>query len=403
MRIAFVTYEFPPDTGKGGIGTYTMQVAAMLAAESKWDVHVFAGSQLREGPVFVNGIYVHWIKCSGPHDFRYLVLPIFESLHIEKAFQLIESPEIHGNAVEIKKKYPSLPLLVRLHAPNSLVEGLKKKYYPFTSKLRYSLGALKRGKLDAGYWRAYRKEKDQDYCDIRFANHITAPSGAMKEWAVKNWQLAEADIEVLPNVFIPAVSLLNTVQETAKNETVLFFGRLNVLKGLVNATKAMKVILQRNPAWDFLLVGDDGPGVTAGSSMRRWIENELEGFLGRVRFEPGKPYDEIPAVLGRAGIVLLPSLFESFSYSCAEAMAAGKAVVGSSSTGMAELICHKSTGMLADPLDHSAIAEAVQELITDVELRKRIGENAQKNIVENFSKDKLLHSYHAVYAKVANL
>ena len=38
MRIAFITYEYPPDTGKGGIGTYTAQVATMLAKNKSFSI-----------------------------------------------------------------------------------------------------------------------------------------------------------------------------------------------------------------------------------------------------------------------------------------------------------------------------------------------------------------------------
>ena len=43
MRIAFISWEFPPATGKGGIGTYVTQIAKAMACMHH-DVHVFAGN-----------------------------------------------------------------------------------------------------------------------------------------------------------------------------------------------------------------------------------------------------------------------------------------------------------------------------------------------------------------------
>ena len=55
MRIAFITYEFPQGTGKGGIGTYTSQAANALAAMG-WDVHVFAASHKHSGSSMAEGL-----------------------------------------------------------------------------------------------------------------------------------------------------------------------------------------------------------------------------------------------------------------------------------------------------------------------------------------------------------
>ena len=141
LRIAFITYEYPPETVTGGIGTYTKQVASLLTANNV-DVHVFAGSHIQSKKVVENGITVHRILCNGPHDFQKNVLTDFEGEHRRNPFELIESAEIHGNALAIKKRFPLLPLVVRLHASNWLVESFKKKYIPLQNKLRFFLGAL---------------------------------------------------------------------------------------------------------------------------------------------------------------------------------------------------------------------------------------------------------------------
>ena len=63
MKIGFISYEFPPDTGKGGIGTYVSQIAAAMAA-CGMDVHVFAGSNERTSTKLMNGYKVHRVQCN---------------------------------------------------------------------------------------------------------------------------------------------------------------------------------------------------------------------------------------------------------------------------------------------------------------------------------------------------
>ena len=345
MRIAFISYEFPPETGKGGIGTYVKQIAAALSSLS-WDVHVFAGSYNPGFSQKKEGYWLHTIQCNDAHDFAYKVVDEFDNYHTIEKFNLIESAEINGNALIIKKKYPELPLVVRLHAPNYLIENLKNRYLPFFAKLRFVLGSVRRFKFDMGYWRTYNKNDDTDYNFIKLANFITAPSKPMKQWVVNHWDMPVDKIKVIPNIFSPPDLLLEIpVLKNCPYKRVVFFGRLNVLKGLVNVTKVMNKILQKYPDWQFRVIGDDGNGPSAGTSMRAFMKAQLHAVINRVEFLDGMVYEALPEAIADGEIVLLPSLFESFSYTCAEAMAAGKAVVGSQNGGMADLIQHEKSGL----------------------------------------------------------
>lgn len=385
MKIAFVSYEFPPGTGKGGIGTYVKQIAAALAGLN-WEVHVFAGSNEPGISTNTEGYWVHTIECTGPHDFASKAVAIFEQHHTAGKFDLVESAEIHGNAMVIKKKYPKLPLVVRLHAPNYLVEHLKNRYVPFFAKLRFLLGAIRRLKFDMGYWRAYDKNLDEDYQFIQLADYITAPSASMKQWAVKQWALPGDKIKVIHNIFSPGAAWLNMpIATTNQYKKVVFFGRLNVLKGLVNATKAMKKILVEYSEWKFRIIGDDGKGPMHNISMGSWIKKELSQVMAQVELMEGMDYEALPAAITEAEIVLLPSLFESFSYTCAEAMAAGKAVVGSLNGGMTDLIKDGESGLLTDPENVDAIYTAIKKMINDQNLRYQLSVNARARILAEFN------------------
>ena len=400
MRIAFISHEFPPDTGKGGIGTYVSQVASAMA-EQKNEVHVFAGSNNRNGSESSNGYMVHRIQSANGNDFREKVLKVFSAENEKVPFDIMESPEINGNAWEIKKKFPSIPLVVRLHAPDHLVESLKKTYLPFLAKLRFVLGSVRRFKFDLGYWRPYDKSVDRDYRFIQLADHITAPSQAMRNWAVINWQIVPDKITVIPNIFSPSQDLLNIpIAEKTKYKRIVFFGRLNVLKGLVNATKAMKKILKKYPDWHFRVIGDDGPGPNNNVTMRNWMKMQLKEVIKQVEFMNGIDYEDLPAAISDAEIVLLPSLFESFSYTCTEAMAAGIAVVGSNNAGMADLIENNKSGIMVNPYHYKEIVEALKKLIMDNQFRYRLSINARKSIMEKHDAVSTVKLYEKYYCNI---
>lgn len=401
LRVAFITYEYPPDIGKGGIGTYSKQVATLLSSLG-WDIHVFSGSSHRELKENINGVQIHRVQCSNPYDFRERVVPVFQAENAIQPFDLLESPEIHGNAWEIKKIFPELPLVIRLHAPNYLVESLKRSYVPFFAKLRYVAGSLKRLRLDMGFWRSYNKNVDPDYQFIKIADYITAPSSSMKDWVIQNWNINDKEITVIPNIFNPSNDFLQIpVSEKELFKRVVFFGRLNVLKGLVNAGKAMKKILKKYPDYQFRIIGDDGEGPTGKNSMRAWLQNELMEVIDRVEFLNGMDYEKLPAYIHDCDIVLLPSLFESFSYTCAEAMAAGKAVIGSNKGGMKDMITDNKSGILIDPYSEKEIYHALEKLIIDNTMRYQCALHARQAILHNFNESKTLSVLTGFYKDVS--
>jgi glycosyltransferase involved in cell wall biosynthesis len=371
LRIAFITYEYPPETAAGGIGTYTRQVAGLLATNNV-DVHVFAGSLFQCSTNVENGIKVHRVFCKGPQDFQKNVVDVFQQHHILSPFQLIESAEIHANALLIKKMFPELPLIVRLHASNWLVENMKKKYMPLQNKLRFFIGALRRGRWDLGYWRKYEPAKDEDYLFVKQADYITAPSNQMKDWVCTHWKVNPSQIQVLENPFVEK-ELFKTARTNNEEQAVIFYGRLNVLKGLITATKAMKHILNSNPGWKWIIVGEDGAAADGRISMKKWMEKQLNEVNSQVNFHETVSHIHLASYLKQVSIVLVPSLFESYSYVTIEAMSAGKAVVGSDGTAIASLINKDVSGKLVNPYSVKDWKNVIQELINDKNLRKHLG------------------------------
>jgi glycosyltransferase involved in cell wall biosynthesis len=234
---------------------------------------------------------------------------------------------------------------------------------------------LRRGKWDLGYWRSYDYKNDPDYCFVKKADFITAPSMQMKNWAVEKWKIDDKRIKVLENPFLE-----NEAFKRARNyneeHTIIFFGRLNVLKGLITATKAMKHILKNNPSWRWIIIGADGTSADGKTSMKQWMENQLKALISQVTFHDTVAYEEIPFYLRKASIVLIPSLFESYSYVTIESMSAAKAIVGSKNTGIASLIENNVTGILVDANKSDKWINKIQELINNIALRKSIGKAA---------------------------
>jgi len=117
--------------------------------------------------------------------------------------------------------------------------------------------------------------------------------------------------------------------------------------------------------WRAAFVGE-GP-------LRSAIAGELErkGLAPRVDL-PGSR-DDVPEVLASAGIFVLSSRSEGFPVSVLEAMAAGLPVVASDVGGVSEAVVHGETGLLVPANDPAGLAGALEQLLRDAPLRRRLG------------------------------
>jgi glycogen synthase len=385
MNIAFVSYEYPPDIAKGGIATYVSQLSKLLA-NIGCKVTVFAGSHSRNEVSIEGKVKVVRVNCTDPNDFRNKVVEPFKTEHITNSFDIVESPEIHANGLRIKELYPHLPLIVKLHAPNYLVERFKKVDTPFSRKLRFLLGAIKQGRFDLGYWRRYNYEDDLDYKITIAADCITAPSEPMKNWAVKYWKIPKNKILVIPNAFIPSDSL-QKLNNHKLSKRVVFLGRLNPLKGLVQITLAMKEFLKTKSDWQWRVIGDDGPSHLSELSMKAWMSIQLKDVLTQVEFIDGVNFELISNVLEDCDFAVQISLFESFSYVCVELLSAGIPVIGSKVGGMADIIVNGESGFLINPKNNRQILKYIYWLSNNPESWKRMKLNSKKRALQISMKD----------------
>jgi glycosyltransferase involved in cell wall biosynthesis len=142
---------------------------------------------------------------------------------------------------------------------------------------------------------------------------------------------------------------------------ILFFGRLVLEKGL-DAFAAVIAELERRGRRVRPLIVGEGPA-------RGWIEDRLPGavFTGHL---DGKA---LGTAVASADILVNPSVTEAFGNVNLEAMASGLAIVSADVGSAQALIENGKQGLLVDPKDPAAYADAVETLIRFPARRKRLG------------------------------
>jgi glycosyltransferase involved in cell wall biosynthesis len=190
---------------------------------------------------------------------------------------------------------------------------------------------------------------------MRRAQAVVAASSWLAEEARA---LGAERVEIIPS----GVDVPETVATEDGPPRVLYVGRLSPEKGireLLEATRGLNV----------RFVGD-GP-----------LRAMVPGALGFV------PHERLGDEYGRAAVVVCPSHREGFGVVCAEAMAHGRSVVASAVGGLLDLVVDGETGLLVPPGDVPALRAALERLLGDAELRRRLGAAARARIRERFSWD----------------
>jgi len=161
-----------------------------------------------------------------------------------------------------------------------------------------------------------------------------------------------------------------------KNQHLLLhaFARLN------NARKNLRIVL----------IGD-GP-------ERHRLESIKDTLPCRDRIEFFGERDDVHKILPILDVFVLPSANEGISNTILEAMATGLPVIATNVGGNPELVQHGQTGLLIPPGDQDAIVGALNLYIDqNPRMRKEHGENARERAVRDFSLDRMVKQYEALY------
>lgn len=173
---------------------------------------------------------------------------------------------------------------------------------------------------------------------------------------------------------------------------IVLAGRLIEWKGHKYAIEAVQILIKKYPGikLDFYGAGDYEPS----------IKNKIdECSLQESVFLKGFDIN-IKKIMRTYDIALVPSFFEAFGIVFLDAFGAGLPVVAFDLPSGNELITHKVNGLLAQPYNSQSLADNIEQLILDDDLRKSIIENAYNALVEKFSIEEMVNQYSLFYTNI---
>jgi glycosyltransferase involved in cell wall biosynthesis len=371
MKHLFVSREYPPAPyPPGGIGTYVTNIARLLAERGE-EVHIvgqrWSGAPL-EREAFLDGkLVVHRVgaddlpktngavprlirerdglkKTTFPKQwFGWLAAFHIEQLVDEEGIDVIEGQEWEAplyyfllrRALGLgPSRYP--PCIVHLHSPTEWI-------------CRFNGPPV----LPREYLTMKRMET---FC-IHAADALLCPSNTFARQAESHYALTPGSVTVIP---LPKGTSTRVARasETWANGSILFIGRLEPRKGVIEWVQAATNVAMENPNAHFDFIGAD-----VWDLKDSFVAKLPAALRPRFRFHGSKTARDVSGFLARAKAAVVPSRWENFPNVCIEAMAAGLPVIATRCGGMVEMIEDERTGWLAPDLAVAGMVDGLTDAL----------------------------------------
>ena len=169
-------------------------------------------------------------------------------------------------------------------------------------------------------------------------------------------------------------------------------GRLTPVKGLSYLLQSISILLRQRANVRLLIVGDGVIRKDLEAQARDLGIGETVVFLGH--------REDTLELMQALDIFVLPSLSEGIPMALLEAMAASRAVVASRVGGIPEIVEDGVEGILVEPMDVNRLAESCVRLIDSPETAMKMGEQARKRVVQDFSASVMADRVEGLYKQL---
>ena len=181
--------------------------------------------------------------------------------------------------------------------------------------------------------------------------------------------------------------------ESEHPKIVLMVSRMLWDKGVGDFVAAARILKQRNVEADFVLVGGSdmgNPRAVPGEQLEKWTQMGIVKWLGH--------QDEMPQIYAQSTIVVLPTNYrEGVPRTLIEAAASGKPIITTDLPGCRDIVRHGINGILIPVEDPISLADAIEELLINPDLREKMGRAGREIAVNEFSNQKIIKATLELY------
>ena len=398
MKVLFLTNEYPPNI-YGGAGVHVSYLSRQLANTISVEVRCFGDQRLEERNLKVIGFELDTSNFTCPKPLRSAFGAVrrctdFNTTNIDSDLVHCHTWYSHFGGILAKKNY-GLPLVITVHS----LEPLRP---------------WKREQLAGGYEFSLWIEKTA----LEMADAIIAVSRETKDDIERLFNVDPARVHVIHNGIdlneyrkIDSTDALKRYGIDPARPYLLFVGRIARQKGFQHLVRAIQ-FMDRDFQIVLCAAAPDTPQLA--EEMRVAVERAEAQRSGIIWINEMVDQQTACELYSQAAVFICPSIYEPFGIINLEAMACETAVVASAVGGIKEVVIDGETGFLV-PLEQMQespfeaidpekfardLAERVNELMRNPQLRESFGKAGRKRVEDNFSWAAIAEKTKALYTSL---
>jgi glycosyltransferase involved in cell wall biosynthesis len=396
VHIALYSPQWPANEFPNGIVTYVHHLRAELINQGH-RVSVItsriggsnedAGIHLVEPPATfkilrkLNGIFgrgsyhvLNWGKAIGAK---------VQDLNRTDPIDVMEMEESYGWCADVQR-LASIPVVVKLHGP-AFLDLVANDGQTETAVMKIAMEGRGLQQIAA----------------------IISPSQSTLSSTLARYRLRPQLKRVVPNLIEKGSGLKHWNLEKCDRKTILFVGRFDWRKGGDMMLLAFRRLLETDDSLKLVFVGPDR-GLTMPDRPKIFFDeyrNSLfaEAQQRHIHYLGQLPRSALADLRTKAMMTIVPSRWESQCYTVMEALIQGCPVVASNVGGMAEVIEHGVTGLLAHVNDVEDLCEKMSSILNDPRLARQLGENACHSVADRYSTRRLVRETVEMYGEVISM
>ena len=347
--------------------------------EGAWpDVHPIRASTVRRLGQRVQRLW--GASADGRDSAPNAIIDTLQRIHRQRPIDVVEMEESFGWCAQVQAAFAA-PVVVKLHGPAFLSLMDEEREGPAA---------------------AQRLQREGDA--VARARAVTSPSTDTLLRTRRHYGLPADLGRVVANPMVPPPSLPQWRREACDPEHLLFVGRFDKRKGGDLVVRAMGELLRQRPTLRMTFVGPDR-GVVQADGQVMTIEQACSAWLpveSRQRLTYTGPLspERIAPLRCEAAVTLVASRWDNQPGTALEALMQGCPLVAFDTGGMAEIVEHEVSGLLAPADDIDALVAQVLRQLDDLDQAGRWAQQGRARVLRRHDLQLVTAQTLAVYADV---